>query len=224
MNESDLDGIADRYRQMSESELMDLARKYDELAEPAQALLRTEFSSRSLEPPLVDDHRVDTTKGRTLVTIRTYRDLPEAFIARSVLENAGIECYLQDENTIRMEWLWSNLMGGARLQVAEQDESAAIEILSQPIPASFAVDSGADFEQPCCPKCGSFNVEQNDRGRKVAATSAMFLTTLFPIVVALPALAAQRSMYHSHVWKCSTCGCLWQYEGEPEPDGATPVD
>jgi len=224
MNEPDLEGLADRYGQMSESELMDLARKYDELAEPAQAILRAEFSRRSLEPPLIEDPGIDVPEGRTLVTIRTYRDLPEAFIARSVLEDAGIECFLQDENTVRMEWLWSTVIGGARLQVAVEDEAAATEILSQPIPASFAVDSGADFEQPACPKCGSLNVEKNDRGRKIAATSAMFLTAFFPIVVALPALAAQRSMYHSHVWKCSTCGCLWQYEGEPEPDGATPVN
>jgi len=224
MNDAELRSVGERYSKMSESELMEVAQKYDGLTEPAQALLREEFSRRSLLPPLIDDPGEDRVESRTLVTIRKYRDLPEAFIARSILESAGIECFLQDENTVRTDWLWPNMIGGARLQVAVEDEAAANEILSLPIPSSFSVDSGADFEQPKCPKCGSFNVEPNDRGRKVVATSAMFLTYVVPIVLALPLLAAQRSMYHSHVWKCSNCGCLWQYVDQPEPDAATPVN
>jgi hypothetical protein len=224
MIDPDLNRVANLYREMSEPELMDAARGYDELAEPAQILLRKEFNRRSLEPPMIEEVVENVAESRSLVTIRKFRDLPEAFIARSVLENAGIECFLQDENTIRMEWLWSNMMGGARLQVAIEDETAATEALSQPIPASFAIDSEPDFVQPQCPKCGSLNVEPNDRGRKVAATSVMFLSQLFPIVVALPALLAQRSLYYSHAWKCSACECVWQYQDEAEPDADAPVN
>jgi hypothetical protein len=224
MNDADLATIADSYRRMSEPELMDVARKYDELTGPAQTLLREEFARRSLEPPTIEDPVEDSFEGRTLVTIRKYRDLPEAFIARSVLESAGIQCFLQDENIVRTDWLWSNMIGGARLQVAMEDKAIANEILSQPIPANFAVDDGEDYQQPACPKCGSFDVERNDRVSKLAATAAMFFMTGLPIVVALPLLGAQRSMYHSHVWKCSNCGCLWQYQGEPELGAHTPVN
>ena len=224
MTDLELREVAERYQQMSESELMDIARKYDELTEPAKAILRDEFARRSLQPPLIDDEGEDVAESRPLITVRKYRDLPEAFIARSVLENAGIECFLQDENTVRMDWLWSNMIGGARLQVATEDEAAANEVLSQPIPSSFPIDSGVDFEQPRCPKCESFNVEPNDRDRKIAATSTVFLYYVVPIVLALPLLAAQRSMYHSHVWKCSGCGCLWQYVDQPEPDASVPVN
>jgi len=209
---------------MSEPELMDVARKYDELTVHTQDLLRAEFSRRSLEPPLIEDDEPDVVRGRTLVTVRKFRDLPEAFIARSVLENAGIECFLQDENTVRMEWLWSNLMGGARLQVAAEDEAAANEILSQPIPSSFPLDSGEDFEQPQCPKCGSLDVGKDDRDRKIAATSAMFFSQVIPIVIALPALMTQKSIYYAHAWKCSTCGCVWQYQAEQQPGASSPVD
>jgi hypothetical protein len=217
MNESDLDGITGRYRQMSESELMDLARKYDELAELAQALLRAEFSRRSLEPPLIDDPGIDVAEGRNLVTIRTYRDLPEAFIARSVLENAGIECFLQDENTVRMDWLWSNMIGGARLQVAQEDEAAAIELLSQPIPTTVAVDTGADFIQPACPKCASLDVIENDAAHKIGAAS-LFLAPIVPLAV--PAMSMQRD----DLWKCNTCGCTWYDDESDEPGAPAPVN
>jgi hypothetical protein len=219
MSNAELKTVTERYRQMSEGELMDVARKYEQLTEPAQVLLREEFSRRSLLPPLIEEdpgeYRVE---GRTLVTVRKYRDLPEAFVARSVLENAEIECYLQDENTIRMDWLWSNAIGGARLQVAAEDEAAANEVLSQPIPASFPIDAGTNFAQPTCPQCGSLNVVANDTNRKIALASTTALG--LPMVVGLPALAMQPS----DVSKCLDCGCKWQDDEQSGPDTDTPVN
>jgi hypothetical protein len=219
MNDAELSAVAEQYRQMSESELMDVAQKYDELTEPAQALLREEFSRRSLLPPLIDDPGVDVFEGRTLVTIRQYRDLPEAFVARSVLEDAGIWCFLRDTNMIGLQWGASNALGGVRLQVDAEDVAAAEEVLSQPIPASFSVDTGADFDQPVCPRCGSLDVVANDTNRKIALASTAMLG--LPMIVGLPAMAMQRK----DVWKCLTCGCKWYDDGEqPEPDAATPVN
>ena len=47
--------FAERYRAMSETELMNLARAYDDLVDAAQAALRAEFARRGLEPPLVEE-------------------------------------------------------------------------------------------------------------------------------------------------------------------------
>jgi hypothetical protein len=52
-----------------------------------------------------------------LVTIRHYRDLSEAIVARSLLESCGIDAYLGDENLVRLAWQLSNLVGGIGLQV-----------------------------------------------------------------------------------------------------------
>ncbi|HEY5329089.1 MAG TPA: DUF2007 domain-containing protein [Acidobacteriaceae bacterium] len=219
MTDLELREVADRYRQMSESELMDIARKYEELTEPAKAILRDEFARRSLQPPLIDDddEGEDIVERRKLVTVGKFRDLPEAFIARSVLESAGIECFLQDENTVRTDWFWSNMIGGARLQVAEEDAAAAAEVLAQPIPASFATDTGADFEQPVCPQCGSLDVVVNDTDRKINATTML--------LIGVP-LHAGRSMESEAdtTWKCLKCGCLWQTDGQPDPEASTPVN
>jgi hypothetical protein len=65
------------------------------------------------------------------VVLRRYRDMPAAFVEKSVLDNAGIECFLQDDNVVRMDWLWSNAMGGIKLMVRAKDAEEAEEILSQ---------------------------------------------------------------------------------------------
>jgi hypothetical protein len=47
--------LAAQYAQMSETELMELARSYDGLLAIAQVVLRAEFARRGLEPPLVEE-------------------------------------------------------------------------------------------------------------------------------------------------------------------------
>ena len=66
---------------------------------------------------------------RDLLTIRQFRDLPEALLAKSALESAGIECFLGDDNLIRMDWLWSNLLGGIKLRVRQEDAIVASRLL-----------------------------------------------------------------------------------------------
>jgi hypothetical protein len=73
---------------------------------------------------------------RDLLTIRQFRDLPEALLSKSVLESAGIECFLGDYNLIRMDWLWSNLLGGIKLRVRQEDALVASRLLEGVNPAS----------------------------------------------------------------------------------------
>jgi len=65
------------------------------------------------------------------VILRRYSEMPAAFVEKSVLEDAGIECYLQDENVVRMDWFLSNALGGIKLIVREKDAAEAEKILSQ---------------------------------------------------------------------------------------------
>ena len=122
--------FAGRYAAMSETELMELARGYDSLIEAAQAALRAEFAKRNLEPSLIEEPAEVTS--RDLVTVASYRDLPNADIARAALESAGIPAWIQDDNLVRMDWFYSNAIGGIRLQVDAADAEAAREILEQP--------------------------------------------------------------------------------------------
>jgi hypothetical protein len=110
--------IAEGYSKMVEGELLRLARSYDSLTDTAQAALRAEFSRRDLEPPFIEDE--EEPEPRNLVTLRRYRDLSEAIVARTLLESAGIYVFLRDENLVRLDWQMSNLIGGIRLQVSRR--------------------------------------------------------------------------------------------------------
>jgi hypothetical protein len=133
------DELAKTYQSASDKELIELALTYDSLTEVAQNALRAEFARRGLEPPVIPDPAPEA-ELLPVVTVQQYRDLTEAQLAMGVLESAGIPCYLRDENTVRTQWLWSNLMGGIRLQVREEDRAAAEALLQQPIPHRTPID------------------------------------------------------------------------------------
>jgi hypothetical protein len=105
--------FADVYRSISELELQDLLSDWHSLIPEARAALAAEFATRGLEfiePPPPEDEALP--EWRDLTTIRRYRDLSEALVARAVVESAGIFCFLKDENLVRLDWQVSNFIGG----------------------------------------------------------------------------------------------------------------
>src|ERR1700683_956940 len=81
------------------------------------------------------------------VTVARYRDLSQAIVAKTLLESAGIEAWVRDENVVRMEWQYSNLLGGIRLQVKSGDQAAAEELLEQAGPGTISLGGGEGFVQ-----------------------------------------------------------------------------
>lgn len=65
------------------------------------------------------------------VTIYRFTYQHEALTICSKLEAEGIECVLQDQLTAQVMPLYSNALGGIKLQVKESDVPAALEILMQ---------------------------------------------------------------------------------------------
>jgi hypothetical protein len=63
-----------------------------------------------------------------MVTIRVCSQLSEAFLMQSALAGSGIDSFLPDEYTVQNDWLWTNAIGGIRVQVAEGDAGRAEEI------------------------------------------------------------------------------------------------
>jgi len=53
--------------------------------------------------------------------IRRYQHLPEALLSKSILDSSGIESILVDENLVRIDWFYSNLVGGIKLLVRGED-------------------------------------------------------------------------------------------------------
>lgn len=79
-------------------------------------------------------------------TLASFSTPAEAHVALTRLESAGIEAVIRDEFTVTFWWLWSNAIGGVKLDVVEDDFAVAREILAlRP-------------EEPgmlSCPFCGS---------------------------------------------------------------------
>jgi predicted RNA-binding Zn-ribbon protein involved in translation (DUF1610 family) len=196
--------LAAQYALMSETGLMELAHSYDDLLEIAQVALRAEFARRGLEPPLVEEP--EKPEFRCLVTVRHYRDLPDAYVGRSQLETAGISVWIADEHLVQMNWFYSNLVGGIRLQVDESDEAAAREILEAGVPGTITYGPEEVYVQPTCPKCGSAEITLGggtERGRSLVA--------LYVLSIPVPSREA--------VWHCEVCGAQWVDSGNDEPLG-----
>jgi hypothetical protein len=122
------------YGSMSDEELQEFAKDRKSLTVTAKRAVESELAKREL--PLEGEISSAPDKPFELVTLREYRDLPQALIAKGVLDSAGIPCFLADENIIRMDWMWSNLMGGVKLRVRQEDATEAAELLQQDFSAS----------------------------------------------------------------------------------------
>lgn len=71
------------------------------------------------------------TEPAQFVVLRQFRDLPDTLVVKSILDSAGIECLLGDENIVRLDWFWSNLVGGIKLWVRQQDLEQAENLIEQ---------------------------------------------------------------------------------------------
>jgi hypothetical protein len=64
-----------------------------------------------------------------LITLRTFEYPLEITLLKSMLEDSGIPVFVKDEFTILMNPLYSNAIGGIKLQVLEEDIEKATEVL-----------------------------------------------------------------------------------------------
>jgi hypothetical protein len=198
--------LAALYGAMNEEELKLVADDAGSLTEVALQTLSEEVRRRGLDIPLVESVvPMAEVQQLELLVLQQFRDMPQAFLAKGTLESAGIECFLVDDNMIRLDWFISNLLGGVKLAVKAEHAEAARELLEQPIPEGFEVEGVGDYEQPRCPRCGSVEITHEAARDKRIALTALYVSAL-PIPVA------------RDVWKCESCGAHWREDGEePAP-------
>ena len=65
------------------------------------------------------------------VILNSYNNYIEAHIAKGVLEEEGIRCWLKDENTVTIDPILTNAVGGIKIMVAKEDAERAWEFLTQ---------------------------------------------------------------------------------------------
>jgi len=115
--------------------------------------------SAGVDPVLGDADR--------LVTIATY-NLPDIAQAEMLLlEQEGVCAFLTDANLVETDWFVSNVVAGAKIEVAEADADRALEILQQ---YRAAEAQAGRSEEPVvfdCPECGQDVMFPADRRGRV---------------------------------------------------------
>jgi len=188
------------YEALDDDALLAIAGDWDSLTEVAQDAIEDELERRGLDDelerrlddpgaaPSTFDRRLGgeprgfVTEHRPLVTIRNFGDLHEALLAKGMFDAAGIECFLVDDNMVRLDWLISNILGGVKLAVRAEDLGAATELLTDPMPMGFRVEGVGLYEQPACPGCGLQNVKMLETGID----------------------------HDGALWQCRVCGQQWE--------------
>ena len=190
--------MAANYSAMADGELQRLALNAESLTELAWAVLEDEMDRRHIDVADEAAPQNPQMEMRELVTVRQFRDLPEALLAKGSLESAGIECFLADENLVRLDWFISNFIGGIKLNVRARDAENALQLLDEPILEGLYVQGVGLYEQPRCPKCQSLDINFQELDRPIAYMSA-FLRV--PLPVQRPA------------WRCHGCDAEWEDDG-----------
>ena len=144
----------------------------------------------------------------TWTTIQTFTYPHEAGLAKARLEASGIACFLQDELTVNVASIYSNALGGVKLQVHEEDIEAAYKIL---VEGGFIIESGhpqktkvqvLDPQQvqdhTKCPFCQSENIDT------VVNPSALVVLFYFILGVIFPIFKSWE--------KCDDCNKEWKYK------------
>jgi Putative prokaryotic signal transducing protein len=134
--------LATIYASMSDTELTELTQDQKSLTEDALRVLESEFLRRGLSFERQNLAEVIDKHDLKLLTLRQFRDLPEALVAKGVLDSAGIKSFLANENTMRMAW--SNVVGSVKLWVREEDVSQAVELLGHDFSTESEIADSAD--------------------------------------------------------------------------------
>jgi ribosomal protein L37AE/L43A len=136
------------------------------------------------------------------VVVGRFRDLPPALLSKSILDSAAVDCFLADEHAIRMDWFWSNLLGGVKLCVKKADADSAASLLGQGVPEKFDVEAVGEYQQPRCPQCQSLQVSFQGLNKAVDYTRA---------------LLGGHLPYSRSLWECDSCGYQWPESNEKPP-------
>ncbi|MCB1063278.1 MAG: DUF2007 domain-containing protein [Verrucomicrobiae bacterium] len=128
-----------------------------------------------------------------MITIASFSTSEEAYLLRSRLEASGIAAFVQDEHMIQMNWLYSNAIGGVRVQVFDQQGEEAREILRDER-SQTVLESTATL----CPRCGSGDTERIELTRRLSLISVMIFNFPLPVL--------------KNRFRCEHCGNRWKEE------------
>ena len=130
------------------------------------------------------------------IIAQVYSNYIDANIIMGRLEEEGINCWLKDENTVTIDPILTNAIGGIKLMVPESQAERTFELLKQ-----FRSEQQSVLK---CPRCGSVNVEFVTTPRKASNWFGVIIGFLF----------TNYALSGDKVYHCFDCG----FEFEELPD------
>jgi DNA-directed RNA polymerase subunit M/transcription elongation factor TFIIS len=199
--------LAEHYRQLTDSELIDLARNRAELTAVAQQCLSDEVSVRRLkiEPVETEERRPAMVpeppdslyaEERSLVTLCTVWSVGDALQIQSLLDRAGIPFCMGKERATSVDRVTSSFAEGVPVGVMRVGWPWASGLLRdyfpKDVPASEKNDELPDIFIRC-PKCKSEEVVFEHMQDEDPAT--------------------HQKIVQKYEWKCDSCGYEWEDDG-----------
>jgi predicted RNA-binding Zn-ribbon protein involved in translation (DUF1610 family) len=138
------------------------------------------------------------TIAMSFVPVRVFDNYISAHIAMGRLQEDGINCWLKDENTVTIDPILTNAVGGIKLMVDSSQSEKAAAILR-------TIDNEYKAAHPC-PKCNSLNIELVSTPRKASNWASFIIGLLFTSYAPKIVL-----VYH-----CFNCGNEYPFEEKQE--------
>ena len=114
-----------------------------------------------------------------------------ANIARGLLESYEIECFLTDENMVTINPMYSQAIGGVKLNVFEKDIDRITALLKSENNDSEYIPEEKEEVGMICPNCNSHNVGY---GGSVKKKFSVWSVLIFSLLSIYPFY--QRKAYH----------------------------
>jgi hypothetical protein len=121
------------------------------------------------------------------IILETFDNYIDASLMMGRLEEAGLNCWLKDEQTVTLNPILSNAIGGIKIMIDKKDVDKATEILNalkEIKRQSFA-----------CPNCNSHNIEYITTNRKPSNVVSSILTWML----------GSYAIGVKQVWHCYDC-------------------
>lgn len=217
--------IAEHYRQLSDSELIDLAQHPSELTDMAQTALQQEISSRRLTVPPVENNRENNwgppvgdepddspyAEDRRLVGLTTVWSRRDAEQLQAFLTQAGIPFCIGPEKATSVDEVRSSFSDGLEVQVMRAAfpyvQSCLRHYEPQDEPAEEKIDDDPDLAVHC-PKCHSTDVVFEHLAG--AQGSEEDESAEIPVDEDETEAASTSRKFD---WTCAACGYKWEDEG-----------
>ena len=134
-------------------------------------------------------------------TVATFTSPWDAHIAKGRLEAEGVPVFIAHEHHIWAGWIYSQALGGVKVQVPASRAVEAEAIIAEHLAGAFEQylpDEAAPEAANGCPRCGSGEVRDRVPWQSVAA----LVLSLGILSIIWPARREQHA--------CADCGFEWQ--------------